>query len=116
MNKEEYDKHMMEKLHNLLHDQKSYNMNFRDMFHSWEEAAMFMSLELVEVEASLEMLKGKMQIVLDLLSAKQYEKVSVHMKHIAEESEHLAQESLHVGAVALKSIYQLEKALTDCNQ
>lgn len=118
MDKEDYNKDFMEKLHNLLHDQKSYNMNFKDRFYSWEEAAIFMTLELVEVKESLELLKTRFGAILENISIKDYTSIASYMDYIAKDAEHLAQESLHVGAVALKAIQQIEKekAPTDGNQ
>ncbi|MEG0320459.1 MAG: hypothetical protein RR627_11250 [Niameybacter sp.] len=121
MEKESFDLHIELMVKNLIHDQVSYNISFREAFHNIRDTHSYLKEELEEVKESLKELEEQEAKVWKMIRADEgIDNILFRLEVMEMMAKEVMIEALHTAAVARKALIQLdaekEKAPTDGNQ
>lgn len=107
--KEEHDLHIYLMVRNLINDQSTFNINFREKYASLREAHSMLREELQEVEEALDDTLGSEDLVWKMIRKDEEGKdILEQLSYLEACATDLIIEALHVAAVANKAITQFK--------
>lgn len=120
MEKEDFDIHMESMIKNLIHDQASYNIRFREKFHNIRDAHSYLKEEFEETKEALKELRDEEDRVWNMIRSDEgIGNIFFRLEVIELMAKEVMIEALHTAAVARKALIQLnvykENAPEGCN-